>query len=142
MTVHELAHMWVPMIVGSNEKRHAWIDEGSTTFLENQTEAGYWPDIPDQDAEDFEAYLEVARAELEQSMMRHHDYYEPGPAGGTASYEKPASLLVTLRNLMGEEAFMEGYQSFIREWSFTVTTVMETDVFGTDQLHRLVGLML
>ena len=118
VTVHELAHMWVPMIVGSNEKRYAWIDEGSTTFLENQTEAGYWPDIPDQDAEDFEAYLEVARAELEQSMMRHHDYYEPGPAGGNASYQKPASLLVTLRGLLGEETFMEGYQSFIREWSF------------------------
>jgi hypothetical protein len=118
VTTHELAHMWIPMIVGANEKRHAWIDEGSTTFLENQTEPDYWPDIPDQDAEDMEAYLQVARAELEQSMMRHHDYYEPGPAGGTASYQKPASLLVTLRNLLGEDTFMQGYQSFIREWSF------------------------
>jgi hypothetical protein len=60
----------------------------------------------------------VARLELEQSMMRHHDYYEPGPAGGTASYQKPATLLVTLRNLLGEETFMEAYQGFIREWAF------------------------
>jgi len=118
VTAHELAHMWIPMIVGSNEKRHAWIDEGSTSFLENQTEPDYWPDLADQNAEDMEAYLDVSRAELEQSMMRHHDYYEPGPAGGTASYQKPASLLVTLRGLLGEEIFMEGYRSFIRDWSF------------------------
>jgi len=118
VTAHELGHMWVPMIVGANEKRHAWIDEGFTTFLENQTEPDYWPDISDQDAEDVENYLQVARAELEQSMMRHHDYYEPGPGGGIASYQKPATLLVTLRNLLGEEIFMQGYQTFIREWSF------------------------
>ena len=118
VTAHELAHMWIPMIVGSNEKRHAWMDEGSTSFLENQTEPDYWPDVEDQDSADMEAYLRVARMELEQSMMRHHDYYEPGPAGGTASYQKPATLLVTLRNLLGEDVFMTGYQAFIREWSF------------------------
>jgi aminopeptidase N len=118
VTAHELAHMWVPMIVGTNEKRHAWMDEGATSFLENQTEPDYWPDIENQDSADFEAYLQLARVEMEESMMTHHDYYEPGPAGGIASYSKPASLMVTLRNLLGEEVFMEAYQSFIRDWAF------------------------
>jgi hypothetical protein len=118
VTAHELAHNWVPMIVGANEKRHAWIDEGATSFLENQTEPDYWPDIENQDSADFEAYLQLARAEMEESMMTHHDYYEPGPAGGVASYSKPASLMVTLRNLLGEDVFMEAYQSFIRDWAF------------------------
>jgi aminopeptidase N len=118
VTAHELAHMWIPMIVGSNEKRHAWIDEGSTSFLENQTEPDYWPGLPDQDRADMESYLQVARMQMEQSMMRHGDYYEPGPGYGNASYQKPASLLVTLRALLGEETFMEGYRSFIRDWAF------------------------
>jgi hypothetical protein len=118
VTAHELAHMWVPMIVGTNEKRHAWMDEGSTSFLENQAEPDYWPDVEDQDSADMEAFLQVTRAEMEQSMMRHHDYYEPGPAGGTASYQKPASLLATLRSLLGEDVFMEAYRSFIRDWAF------------------------
>ncbi len=118
VTAHELGHMWVPMIVGANEKRHAWIDEGFTTFLENQTEPDYWPGVEDQDREDMEAYLRVARMELEQSMMRHGDYYEPGPGYGNASYQKPASLLVTLRNLLGKETFMEGYQGFLRDWAY------------------------
>jgi hypothetical protein len=97
VTAHELAHMWIPMIVGANEKRHAWIDEGSTTFLENQVKTEYWPGIPDPDAAEMENYLQVTRLEGEQSMMRHGDYYEPGAGYGTASYPKPASLLVTLR---------------------------------------------
>jgi hypothetical protein len=118
VTAHELAHMWIPMIVGSNEKRHAWIDEGSTTFLENQVKTDYWPGIPDPDFQEMESYLTVARVEAEQSMMRHGDYYEPGPGYGNASYAKPASLLVTLRNLLGEETFTEAYRTFISEWAF------------------------
>jgi hypothetical protein len=118
VTAHELAHMWIPMIVGSNEKRHAWIDEGSTTFLENQVRPDYWPGVPDPDLEGMEGYLMVARLEAEQSMMRHGDYYEPGPGYGTASYPKPASLLVTLRSLLGEETFMQAYRAFISDWAY------------------------
>jgi hypothetical protein len=118
VTAHELAHMWIPMIVGANEKRHAWIDEGSTTFLENQVKTDYWPGIPDPDAADMENYLQVTRLEGEQSMMRHGDYYEPGAGYGTASYPKPASLLVTLRALLGEETFTRAYRSFISDWAY------------------------
>jgi len=25
---HEIGHMWYPMIVGSDERRYAWMDEG------------------------------------------------------------------------------------------------------------------
>jgi len=118
VTAHELAHMWIPMIVGVNEKRYAWIDEGSTTFLENQVKTEYWPGLPDPDMADMESYLQVARLEGEQSMMRHGDYYEPGPGYGTASYPKPATLLITLRNLLGSERFTRAYQTFIAEWAY------------------------
>jgi len=40
---------------------------------------------------------------MEGMMMQHGDYYEVGY--GNASYAKPATLLVTLRNLVGEEVF-------------------------------------
>src|SRR5690606_13085925 len=33
VTDHEFGHNWFPMIVGSNERKYAWMDEGLNTFL-------------------------------------------------------------------------------------------------------------
>ncbi|MGM0739614.1 MAG: M1 family metallopeptidase, partial [Bacteroidota bacterium] len=32
VTAHELAHMWVPMTVSTDERRYSWVDEGNTVF--------------------------------------------------------------------------------------------------------------
>jgi hypothetical protein len=137
VTAHELAHMWIPMIVGTDERRHAWMDEGSTSFLENQGRPEYWPGI-NADSLDSENYLNVARAELEGSMMTHGDYYAPGPGYGTASYAKPATLLVTLRGLLGDDRFTEAYQTFVTEWAFRHPTPW--DFFNT--FERVSGMDL
>jgi hypothetical protein len=117
VTSHELAHMWIPMTVGSNEKRHAWMDEGSTTFLENQSRAELYPGS-EPDAFELERYLDAARAEIEEPLMTHGDSYEPGESYGVASYPKPSALLAMLRTLLGEDAFLEAYRTFVNEWAF------------------------
>jgi aminopeptidase N len=109
--------MWIPMIVGTNEKRHAWMDEGATTFLEDQSRMEYWPGV-DHHRVEAQGYYQVARLGLEQSMMRHGDWYEPGPGYGIASYTKPATLMVALRDLLGDEVWEEAYRAFIAEWAF------------------------
>ena len=42
VTVHELGHMWFPMQVGSDEKRHSWQDEGLTQFNEGNAEKAFF----------------------------------------------------------------------------------------------------
>ena len=115
VTLHEIAHMWTPMMLGSNEKRHAWMDEGMATYLTAQGTREFWPELeadPEEGSRD--GYLETARAELEGAMMTHGDYYETGY--GTASYSKPATLLVTLRNLLGPEVFQGALETYMQEW--------------------------
>lgn len=117
VTAHELAHMWVPMIVGTDEKRHAWMDEGTTSFNENQARKEFFPGI-DHDEPDRNSYIQVARVGREGEMMRRSDYHYPGPAYGTASYSKPSTVLVALRGLLGEETFRRAYTQYIRDWAF------------------------
>ncbi|HSG48729.1 MAG TPA: M1 family metallopeptidase [Longimicrobiales bacterium] len=127
VTSHELAHMWIPMVVGTNEKRYAWMDEGSTTFLENESRYEYWPGT-DAHALEREVYLAAARAEAEEPLMRHGDHYQAG-GYGVASYSKPGTLLGTLRGLLGEETFLRAYRAFIRDWAFQHPTPW--DLFNT-----------
>lgn len=114
---HEFGHMWLPMVVGTDEKRYAWMDEGSTSFNDDAAQVEFFDDPASHEA-NRESYLQVARAGLEGEMIRWSDFHYPGPAYGTASYSKPATLLVTLRGLLGEDTFMQGYHSFIDAWAY------------------------
>jgi hypothetical protein len=117
VTAHELAHMWVPMMVSNNERRFAWMDEGTTSFNENQAKKDFYPgtdwDVPEQ-----ESYIEVATADMEGAMMTPSDYHVPGPAYGIASYDKPATALAALRAMLGEETFMRAYREYFDRWAF------------------------
>ncbi len=117
VTAHELAHMWIPMIVGTNERRYSWIDEGGTTFLENQARADFFPG-PNHEAPDRDTYLAVARAGGEGEVMRWSDFHYDEMAFTIASYSKPATLLATLRAVLGEDTFLQAYRTFIDDWAF------------------------
>lgn len=115
---HELAHMWVPMIVSTNERRYAWMDEGTTTYNEDQAKKTYYPDGPDFDRQTFMSYLQIAGSDAEGPIMRWSDFHYNGFAYGIASYSKPASMLVSLRALLGEETFNKALRTFIDRWKY------------------------
>lgn len=117
VVAHELAHMWVPMQIGSDERRRAWMDEGTTTFNENRARAEFRPGDTG-DGDEREGYLGVARAGLEGELMRWSDYHYPGPAYGIASYQKPATLLAALRGMLGDELFARTFQEYLRRWRY------------------------
>jgi len=51
-------------------------------------------------------------------MPRRTDPHYSDPRQSTASYSQPASILVALRGLIGEEAFTRGYHKYIADWAF------------------------
>lgn len=117
VTAHEIAHMWVPMIVATDERRYAWMDEGTTNFNENQSREDLTPEATPEIA-DRNAYLTVARASQEGEIMRRSDYHYPGNAYVVATYYKPSALLTTLRGLLGEEAFTRAYHEYLQRWKY------------------------
>lgn len=118
VTAHELAHMWFPMILSTNERRYTWIDEGYTTFHTNEANIDYYGSDRFDNNDVFGGYLQIAGTDLEGEMMRWSDFHYPGPAYGIASYPKPGSVLIALRGLLGEEVFMEAHHELMQRWKY------------------------
>jgi hypothetical protein len=117
VTTHEIGHMWFPMIVGSDEKRYAWMDEGLTQFGQSQAMADFFKGFDDE-ARNRKNYLDFAEMRGEVELMRHGDRYPTYPSYGVASYYKPATVLVALRSVLGPEVFQKAYQEYIRRWAY------------------------
>ncbi|HEX2091543.1 MAG TPA: M1 family metallopeptidase [Longimicrobiaceae bacterium] len=114
---HEVLHMWVPMIVGTDETRYGWMDEGLTSYGENLAVMQRFPDQSPL-AGDHRAYAAIARSGTEGEIMRWSDFHYNDAAFGVASYQKPAVVLFALRTILGEETFQRGYREFIRRWAY------------------------
>jgi hypothetical protein len=136
VTTHEIGHMWFPMIVGSDEKRYAWMDEGLTQFGQSQAMADFFRGFDDE-ARNRKNYLDFAEMGNEAELMRHGDRYPSYPAYGVASYYKPATVLVALRGVLGAEVFNKAYKEYIRRWAYKHPTPYDLfhtfeDVSGQD----------
>lgn len=119
---HELAHMWTPLQLASNERRFAWQDEGHANFMASQAiinfqKVGDIDTTKNSELSNFNAYLRVAGTDREDPIIRWSQYYFNG--GYTvASYYKPASALISLRSVLGEEVFTKAYHTYMKRWQF------------------------
>lgn len=118
VTAHEIGHMWVPMLVSTNERRYSWIDEGHTTFHTQQANVNRYGNERFSRTNLFAPYLQIAGTGLEGEIMRWSDFHIPGPAYGVASYPKPASVLTALRGILGNEVFEEAHKEFMNRWKY------------------------
>ena len=115
--VHETAHMWFPMQVGSDERRYAWQDEGLTRFSQAQGMQAYFKGY-DRERISRDAYIALARTDSEVPLMRPGDQYPVGtPAYGIASYDKMSTNMTALRALLGNDAFLSAYRTYGLRWT-------------------------
>jgi hypothetical protein len=117
VTAHELGHMWVPMIVGTDERRYSWMDEGTTSFNGNEASGDFFPGTNPGSGSQY-GYIQFAQTGNEGELMRWSDHHYGFGAFGIASYAKPASLLMALRGVLGEEDFLRAYRAFLAAWAF------------------------
>ncbi len=117
VVAHELAHQWVPMIVGPNERRYGWIDEGLTTYGELAARHQRDPAAMHRLSE-LQRYILIARRGIESEIMQWSDYHRWPSAEVVAVYFKPTTVFTALREVLGAEVFDEAYRTFLREWSY------------------------
>ena len=118
VTDHEFGHIWFPMIVGSNERLHAWMDEGFNTFINDlSTEAfnngEYYRAMGDANRL---AQL-LTRPDLEPVMSTPQNMQESNI--GVLAYFKPGFGLTLLRNeILGPERFDRAFKAYLHRWAY------------------------
>lgn len=114
---HEHGHEWFPMIVGSNERRYAWQDEGFNTYINAFSNERRYPGTNAYDGAML-GWRHVMAAGTDTPLMTAPDQIDP-EALGTIGYEKPAVALWTLRNhVLGAETFDRAFREYTRRWAF------------------------
>ncbi len=114
---HEVAHQWFPMVVGSREAAYAWMDEGFSTYAGTRASADLFGNQIAR-IRDIMEYRQVAVAEIEVPVMQHTDHVSLDLARTVAAYEKPATLLYSLRRTLGEETFDRAFRAYAEAWRF------------------------
>src|SRR5438128_500122 len=117
--MHEFGHEWFPMMVGSDERRYPWMDEGFNTFIDYGAAEGYFQGT---------TYGDTVRREL---LTDYQVSAQPGHEQplidkpveqrdlAWAAYQKPALMLTILRDaVLGRETFEHGMREYVRRWQF------------------------
>ena len=129
---HEIGHMWYPMIVGSNERLYAWMDEGFNTFINTFSEEDYWQRSDSNTRKGEEKFFVMPNDQLPtaQPIMTPANRYRTNNNLGELAYVKPSIALLALRNLvLGPEVFDKAFSEYTHRWAFKHPT--PTDFFRT-----------
>ena len=118
VTDHEFGHIWFPMIVGSNERLYAWMDEGFNTFINSLSGVDFNNGeykTPQENLHMMSSYL--TNPELEPIYTAPDGLKEANL--GILAYAKPGSGLTMLREqILGKERFDFAFKTYINRWAY------------------------
>jgi len=117
VTDHEFGHNWFPMIVGSNERLFAWMDEGFNSFInELSTEAFNKGEYYQK--KNVTQMAPFLMNDLFEPIMTGADNMKEGSIGVLAYFKPELGLGVLRESILGPEKFDKAFRTYIDRWAF------------------------
>ncbi|MEO6977301.1 MAG: M1 family metallopeptidase [Mucilaginibacter sp.] len=116
---HEFGHTWFPMIVGSNERLHGWMDEGFNTFINTlSTDDFNKGEYAQKKPTDLHKIADALTHVGVEPILSQADGFKEN-IKGLNEYFKPSTGLVLLREqVMGPERFDRAFRTYVERWAF------------------------
>ncbi len=130
---HETFHQWIPMMVGTNETRYGWMDEGFNQYsniLSNADARGkpFDLDLLGQ------SYGRISGNEDEPAMMWNANY--GGTFYGFQTYNKTPLMFSMLGGIVGDEAMNAALKKYVDTWKFKHPSPWDFTFFMNKELGR------
>ncbi|MBO6878918.1 MAG: M1 family metallopeptidase, partial [Maricaulis sp.] len=114
--IHEIGHIYFPMVVNSDERQWTWMDEGLNSFLEDIAKLRWEEDFGGRNRSDVQWITGYMTSRNQQPIMTQSDSVR---SIGANAYSKPSVALFILREtIMGHELFDEAFRTYSRRWRF------------------------
>jgi hypothetical protein len=125
VTDHEFGHNWFPMIVGSNERKFPWMDEGFNTFINFYSMDAFNKGEFKSQKMDMHQIAPRMFRDYADPIISIPDVIQPMNLGWEA-YNKPGIGLKILReNILGADRFDYAFKNYIKHWAFKHPTPLD-----------------
>jgi aminopeptidase N len=128
---HEVGHNWFYSIIGSNERDHAWMDEGVNTFFQFKYEAEKYrtntifgaaipSEVRAKPVDDFQqaVYSVLAMIPMDPPIDQPASSYKDDQEYGIVVYVKTAIWLYQMETAEGKEKISKAIKDYFNQWKF------------------------
>lgn len=124
VVVHELAHQWWYGVVGNNQAKEPWLDEGLTTF----SELLFMKEKMKEDDRELLKEVTLRTNEIYQSVgltSAESLYKYPDSIYGLMVYVRPAAMLFQLCDEIGQDKVLQILHTYYQKYRFRVATTQD-----------------
>ncbi|NIJ85428.1 hypothetical protein FHY35_002452 [Xanthomonas arboricola] len=127
ITAHEIGHTWFPMIVGSNERRHAFMDEGFNTFIDVYASDAFNKGeyAPKRDSEyapkggnPVDEILPLLANAGAPTLMDNADSTSETYRHSLTYFKGALGLVLLREQILGPERFDPAFRKYIATWAY------------------------
>jgi len=128
--VHENAHQWWYGLVGNNEIKHSWLDEGlaeysTVLFFENFEDYGISSkQLVSSAITSYKMYFNISKqilGNVDTSMSRSVNEYLSEYEYVNIAYNKSMLMFDNLRSSIGDKKFFKGLKSYLETYKYQIS---------------------